>query len=66
MPINPSPGVAPIPPLVPQVVPAGQKVTPVEPARRVIPKKQTGSADLEAEDKRPRAEDRGGLFDVEV
>jgi hypothetical protein len=55
-----------MPPLVPQAVPAGQRVTPVEPARRVIPKKQTGGADLEAEDKRSRADDRGGLFDVEV
>jgi hypothetical protein len=66
MPINPAPGVMPIPPLVTQVVPAGQKVTPVEPARRIIPKKANGGADLEAEDKRSRADDRGGLFDVEV
>jgi hypothetical protein len=66
MPIAPGPGIAPIPPLVPQVVPAGQKVTPVEPARRIVPKKQSGGADLEPEDKRARSDERGGLFDVEV
>jgi hypothetical protein len=60
-------GLLPLPPLVPQVIPAAQKVTPAQPARRVTPKKDPGGADLAAEDKRQRAADqRGGLYDMEV
>lgn len=63
-------GLVPMPPVVPQAVPVGQKLAPVQPARRVVPKKENGGADLEAEDRRARgedrAEDRGGLCDFEV
>ena len=49
----------PMPPVVPQAVPVGQKLAPIQPARRVVPKKESGGADL-------AAEDRGGLCDFEV
>jgi hypothetical protein len=48
----------------------GQKLAPVQPARRVVPKKANGGADLETEDRRTRGEDRaeerGGLLDFEA
>jgi hypothetical protein len=66
MPIALDPGIVQVPPLVAPAVPPGQRVTPVEPAKRVVPKKQSGRADLENEEKRRRSEDRGGLFDLEA
>lgn len=73
MPIAPGGPTHPTPPLVPQIVPPGQKVTPVEPARQVTPKKGAGETRLRREERRRpddenagRDDDRGGLFDVEV
>jgi hypothetical protein len=67
MPIAPS---APLPPpaapAAPHVIPQAQKVTPVEPARRVTKGDRSGETGLK-EDKRRRGGDRrGGLYDVEA
>jgi hypothetical protein len=58
-------------PVAPTVVPVGQRVLPVQPARRVTPNKEAGRADLDAEKRRRRAGgdhegDRGGTLDLEV
>jgi hypothetical protein len=56
---------APLPPAQ-NIVPLGQKVLPVEPARRVTPSKESGRADLDPNKKRRRQGDRGGTLDLEV
>jgi hypothetical protein len=48
-------------------VPQAQKVTPVEPAKRVTKGERGGRAELnEDKRRRKRGDRRGGLFDVEV
>jgi hypothetical protein len=66
MPIAPGPVTQPPLPVAPNVVPIGQRVLPVEPARRVTPNKESGKADLDAEKRRRRQGDRGGTLDLEV
>jgi hypothetical protein len=62
-----APGLAPQVPLpAPNIVPLGQKVLPVEPARRVTPSKEARRTDLDQDKKRRRHDDRGGTLDLEV
>ena len=69
MPIAPT---APLPPptapAAPHLVPQAQKVTPVEPAKRVTKGESSGRAGLKDDDTRRRTggDRRGDLFDVEV
>jgi hypothetical protein len=68
MPIAPT---APLPPptapAAPHVVPQAQKVTPVEPAKRVTKGESSGRTGLKDDKRRRRGGDRrGDLFDVEV
>jgi hypothetical protein len=68
MPIAPA---APLPPpaapAAPHLVPQAQKVTPVEPAKRVTKGERSGRAELKEDKRRRKGGDRrGGLFDVEV
>jgi hypothetical protein len=69
MPIAPGPVPQPTLPATPQVVPQGQRVVPVEPARRVTAGKGSGKAGIDEEvprRKRRREGDRGGVLDLEV
>lgn len=68
MPIVPTAPLPPVaPPAAPHVVPQDQKVTPVEPARRVTKGESSGESGLEKDKRRRRRDDRrGDLFDVEV
>jgi hypothetical protein len=45
---------------------AGQRVLPVEPARKVTANKDTGRSALDAEKRRARSEGRGNALDLEV
>ena len=66
MPIAPGP-VTPSPSTVAQtLVPVGQRVLPVEPARRVTPSKEARGGDLDPDKKRRHQDDRGGTLDLEV
>jgi predicted small lipoprotein YifL len=69
LPAAPLPSPAPQP--APHVVPPAQKVTPVEPARRVTKGKEGGRSELDADEekRRQRQQDeqaRGGLYDIEA
>ena len=67
MPIGPAHNVQqPAQPALPHVVPQAQKVTPVEPSKRVTKAKDTKRTGREPEDKHRREGERGGLFDVEA
>lgn len=72
MPILPAaPVPSPAPPAAPHAVPVAQRVTPVEPAKRVTKGKEGGRSDLDADEekRRRRQQDeqaRGGLYDIEA
>ena len=66
MPIAPGPVTQPPLPVAPTVVPVGQRVLPVEPARRVTANKESGRTGLDADKRRRREGDRGGTLDLEV
>jgi hypothetical protein len=68
MPIAPtSPLPPPTAPAAPHVIPQAQKVTPVEPAKRVTKGDRSGETGLRDEKRRRRGDDRrGGLYDVEA
>ena len=66
MPIAAGPLTQPPLPVAPTVVPVGQRVLPVAPAKRVTASKESGRADLDAEKRRRRESDRGGTLDLEV
>ena len=67
MPIGPAHNVQqPAQPALPHVVPQSQKVTPVEPSRRVTRSKESERTRRETEEKQRREGERGGIFDVEA
>jgi hypothetical protein len=68
MPIAPAaPPPPPSAPAAPHLVPQAQRVTPVEPAKRVTKSERGGRAELDKDRRRRKRDDpRGGLFDVEV
>ena len=67
MPIGPAHNVQqPVQPALPHVVPQAQKVTPVEPAKRVTKSKEARRTEHEPDKKQQRDGERGGLFDVEA
>ena len=47
-------------------VPLGQRVLPVEPARKVTANKDAGRSALDGDKKRARPDGRGGSLDLEV
>jgi hypothetical protein len=68
MPIVPPPSVPPPAPPTPHVVPLNQKVTPVEPSKRVTANKDAERPGKDSEDKRRHDPDdpRGNLYDLEA
>jgi hypothetical protein len=67
MPIAPGPVTQPPSAVAQNVIPLGQRVLPVEPARRVTPGKEARGSDVDPERKRRRQPDeRGGKLDLEV
>ncbi|HZS84594.1 MAG TPA: hypothetical protein VFA50_17095 [Stellaceae bacterium] len=67
MPIAPGPVTQPPLPAAPQIVPQGQRVVPVEPARRVTANKRAEKAGIDEDRKKRRQDgDRGGVLDLEV
>jgi hypothetical protein len=65
MPIIHAPATQPPLPTAQNLVPTGQRVLPVEPARRVTPNKGSGKTELDTEKRRRRDANRGGTLDLE-
>jgi hypothetical protein len=66
MPIIQAPVTQPPSAVAQTIVPLGQRVVPVEPARRVTPSKDARGSDLDPDKKRRHQDDRGGTLDLEV